>query len=372
MSKSLIFGLIGLCAVVALVLFVRRDGPSTDSPAMVQSRASTSSSAKADPMRDEGRPKSLGLGQPASGGAKDDSEQPGGGKNPPSKADLNRYRQMHRSTVNGEPRHGAGEGGDDTAPGITVKSQIDEPAQVGEGGDTRSLKERAAEANAKRAVVDDLALVNPDADPANAREPEPGEVLTLFEGDAVTSQTEASVAKNVALDENTAEFTPESEYAVPMAGKLTGDSGTLSFWVKPNGETSSTDNASLVQLRSQYEWNNRIQVWKDGSNIRMVFADGTGVETGATYGSDAWPDDEWRQVTVTWGDRMNAMYVNGQLSGTAQYEGGFQILPKTLLHVGSTYPDSPSSLNGSVSSFRVYNRALTPDEVGALPQQYPE
>ena len=103
-----------------------------------------------------------------------------------------------------------------------------------------------------------------------------------------------------------------------------------------------------------------------------VKSDGTGVETGATYGSDSWPADEWRQVTVTWGDRMNAMYVNGQLSGTAQYEGGFQILPKMMLHVGSNYSDTPSSLNGSVSQFRVYNRALTPDEVGVLPQQYPE
>ena len=35
-------------------------------------------------------------------------------------------------------------------------------------------------------------------------------------------------------------------------------------------------------------------------------------------------------------------------------------------------PTQTAPANGAVSQFRVYNRALTPDEVGALPQQYPE
>jgi hypothetical protein len=369
MSRSLILGIVGLAVVVLLFVFVRRDEPRRDGGELARPD-SPSTSAPNLAVEEQG-PKSLRLGGAApAGGVRSGGPAAESGDGSSSRAELERYRQAHRpARGGGGPRHPRrDDGADESAPGTSVKSQLDEPERL--GGNAASGSGRRVAAN--RAVIDDWAGVETGGDPANIREPEEGEVLTLFEGDPIAAQNEATVAKDVAFEENSAEFTPDSEYAVPMAGKLTGDTGTISFWVRPNGETSSSDNASLVQLRSQYEWANRLQIWKDGSNVRMVFADGAGVETGATYGSDAWADDEWRLVTVTWGDRLNAMYVNGQLAGTSQYEGGFKILPGTVLHVGSNYPDTPSSLNGSVSQFRVYNRALTPDEVAELPSQYPE
>ena len=132
-------------------------------------------------MQDQA-PKSLGLGRPSSGGATTESSVPGGPKDAESRADLDRYHRLHRSTVNGPgPRHAGQENSDESAPGVSVKSQIEAPARLsGENGESGTRRGDAA----KRAVVDDWAGVDPAADPANAREPEPGEVLSLFEGDA--------------------------------------------------------------------------------------------------------------------------------------------------------------------------------------------
>ena len=81
---------------------------------------------------------------------------------------------------------------------------------------------------------------------------------------------------------------------------------------------------------------------------------------------------EWRLVTATWGNGENALYINGELVGKSQYEGGFRIQPDTLLHIGSNYSEDPRSLTGTISRFRVYDRPLEAEEIAALPSEYPE
>jgi hypothetical protein len=203
-------------------------------------------------------------------------------------------------------------------------------------------------------------------DPADENQP----VLSLFDGDDA-GVTEASIDKGVSVEEDGARFSEGSEFAVPMAGRITGEAGSISFWVRPEGDNADVSHASLLQLRSHYEYADRIQIWKDGGNVRLVFADSNGQESGAVYASDAWADGEPRLVTVTWGDGENALYVNGELAGTSEFDG-FKIRNDTLLHIASNYSEEPKSLEGTVSQFRVFDRQLAPDEVSALPSDYPE
>lgn len=203
-------------------------------------------------------------------------------------------------------------------------------------------------------------------DPADEDQP----VLSLFDGDD-TSVTEASIDKGVTVEDDGARFEEGSEFAIPMAGRITGEAGSISFWVRPDGDNADVSNASLLQLRSHYEYSDRIQIWKDGGNVRMVFADSNGQESGAVYSSDAWSSGEPRLVTVTWGDGENALYINGDLAGTSQFDG-FKIRHDTLLHIASNYSEDPKSLEGTVSQFRVFNRQLAPEEVSSLPSQYPQ
>jgi hypothetical protein len=370
-SKQLTLAGLGLAAVVAVAFFVF-SGPTED--AKVEQTPGLHSNAGERQGALQGRqPGSLSLSGSAASSSSD--------KSPNREADhpMNRSKGEVGETVQerrprlAQVNRGHGDGGD-LAPDAdvpAVQSQTEDAAPL--AGEVREAVREGAAAGAARAPVDDWpADAAQVGNQAEAREPEEGEVLTLFEGDAIASQAEASIEKGVEFDEEGANFKLDSEYAVPMAGRLKGDSGTISFWVRPDGETSDTDNASLVQLRSRYEWENRLQIWKDGGNVRMVFADGTGAESGATYGSNAWAPDEWRLVTATWGEGTTALYVNGQLAGTSQYQGGFTIRPNTVLHVGSNYSDDPRSLTGAVNQFRVYDRALGPDEVTKLSSQYPD
>lgn len=371
MSKQFLIGLAVLAAVV--VGFLAFGG--SDDPVTIVQRAGAPGVERdgeggADEDVGAGPPGSLHLGGESRGA---DPEGKGGAPD-----------QANRAGAGGAERQVAGPGGAAGVAGSRGQS-LDEDAGARRPevrsrlSETGGLAETTGEAIRRgggvtaRAPADDWPEEAVDVvDPADQREPDAGEVLTLFEGDPAVSQAEAVVEDEVVIDEDGGSFNADSEYAVPMAGRMGGESGTISFWVRPDGETSDIDNASLVQLRSQNEWANRLQIWKDGSNIRLVFSDGGGIESGASYGSDAWAPDEWRMVTATWGDGMTALYVNGQLAGTSQYETPFTILPKTMLHVASNYRDDPRSLTGDVNQFRVYNRVLSPDEVSSLSSLYPE
>lgn len=364
-AKQIGLAVIGVGVAVIIGLMVLRQPDA--GVEIVQAPAS--GPGPGDPFESH-QPAPLQLGGSGPEGAAETADGAPRGADAGSRGDMNQHRQAYRPRLGGtSPRHGLEGEESDAAGGSEVRSGLADPERLAD-----TTARAAAQANAAaRAPIDDWPVDDSQlVDSGEPRQPEEGEVLSLFDGDPITAQAEAAIEKGVTFDEEGARFSDESEYAVPMAGRMSGETGTLSFWVRPDGETSDVNNASLVQLRSQNEWSNRLQIWKDGGNVRMVFADGNGNESGTTYGSDGWPTDEWRQVTATWGEGMTALYVNGLLAGTSQYEGGFKILPGTLLHVGSNYKDDPRSLTGAVNQFRVYDRPLTPEEVSKLTSDYPE
>jgi hypothetical protein len=370
MSKQF---LIGLAAVAAVVVgFIVFGGSDEDVRVVQTSRSSPDGESPEEPFEAR-QPGSLNLG-----GQREKPGQPG--EDPQRAAEAGRSAEGRDQGSRSKPPRFGGVGGvegdhgaidgDAQAGGPEVRSGLaDVPGLAGTTGEAANRGGGAV----ARAPVDDWPEEAVDVvQPGEQREPDAGEVLTLFEGDPALSQAEAAIEEDVKFEEDGAVFSSDSEYAVPMAGRLSGEAGSITFWVRPDGETSDIDNASLVQLRSQNEWANRLQIWKDGSNVRLVFSDGSGVESGASYGGDGWAADEWRMVTATWGEGMTALYVNGQLAGTSQYQSPFTIQPKTMLHVASNYRDDPRSLNGAVNQFRVYNRVLSPDEVSSLSSHYPD
>lgn len=205
---------------------------------------------------------------------------------------------------------------------------------------------------------------------ATAREPnEP--VISMFNEtkDQAIPDDGSILNKGVTTDDEGARFPKGSEFAMPVAGLISGDSGTISFAMRPDQDLAKDDNASLLQLRSRHVYENRLQLWQSGTNMNLVLADETGTEHGIQFKSEAWPKDEWRQVTVVWGDGQGELYVNGVLAGTTDYTGSLKILPDTQLHLGSNYPEDPGGDAGVINRFKVYDRALTQDEVAGLTSQ---
>lgn len=75
--------------------------------------------------------------------------------------------------------------------------------------------------------------------------------------------------------------------------------------------------------------------------------------------------NEWTHVVMTWDEQMLKVYVNGQPieSGEIRLSGEFTFWEGPL-EIG-TYPDKPTFL-GLIDEFKIYNRALSAEEVKAL------
>ncbi|MBI4518271.1 MAG: LamG domain-containing protein [Deltaproteobacteria bacterium] len=200
-----------------------------------------------------------------------------------------------------------------------------------------------------------------------------GPVLSLsLQGTTEPDKGDAPVvAEGVSFEsEDGAKFSTDAQFAVPNAGGITGEAGTFAFTIQ--GEWPGNDNtdASFVQLRTPNEWNNRIQVTKNGQWMRFLFTDDTGMESGVGVPIN-WQPGETHNIATTWGEdpetgqRLTRLYIDGRLVGQSPYNGNF-VPPSGPLYIGSDHPGGQPGARGTISRFTAYNRLLGPDEVRGL------
>jgi len=188
-------------------------------------------------------------------------------------------------------------------------------------------------------------------------------VLSLsFDGSLDPEKGEAPVvAEGVTFDSGAgATFATDSQYVIPDAGSLVGDAGTISFQIQPDWAGSDAVDASLVQLRDPNQWQNRIQITKNGQYLRFLFTDNTGVESGAGVAIANWQPGDNHQITATWGDQVASLYVDGRLVGQGNFDGQFQPQPTTPLHIGSDFPGGQPGAQATMSNFQLYNNVHPP------------
>ncbi|MFN8626407.1 MAG: LamG domain-containing protein [Candidatus Binatia bacterium] len=174
------------------------------------------------------------------------------------------------------------------------------------------------------------------------------------------------VEHDIAFDGQGATFSTDSQFAIPDAANLTGDAGTISFCVTPQWGGDEPIDASLVNLRTPNQFNNRLQIAKNGQYLRFLTADNTGHEAGAGVNISSWQPGQGHLVTATWGEALTSLYVDGKLVGSQTYEGQIEITPGTPMYIGSDIPGGSAGAQGSLAKFQVYNRALPLEEVSNL------
>lgn len=155
----------------------------------------------------------------------------------------------------------------------------------------------------------------------------------------------------------------DSVLTFPNAGNVNADQGSIAVDITPQWNGNDPTDNSFMQLRTENEWNNRMQLVKNGPFLRFILTDATGHEADISYRIDHWQQGEEYKVTATWADGKTNLYVNGQPVGSNEYPGPFEIPPGTPLYVGSDLPGgSYKGANGRLTA-RVYNRALAGDEI---------
>ena len=213
-------------------------------------------------------------------------------------------------------------------------------------------------------------LLNQPAAPGAAKDPQASEdgLLLQMSFDKSTQPEKGDAAplveQGVTLDESGARFATNAQFAIPNAGNINGEAGTISFNVSPDWAGSDANLASLLQLRGD-TWENRLQIFKDGPYMRFLFTPDSGTESGAGTNIANWQPGEQHQITTTWGmtdsgEQMASLYIDGHLAGQQTYQGQLHIQPNTPLFIGSDYAGQGPGAGGSIGSLKIYDHIVPP------------
>lgn len=177
-------------------------------------------------------------------------------------------------------------------------------------------------------------------------------------------------------------FQADSQFVVPNGGNLKGDGGAISMWVQPSWAGGDESNASLAQLRNQNQWDDRLQIFKNGVYLRFLMAssgeaEGQGQESNIGLNISDWAPGDWHNVVASWGQNdsgqlVQQFYVDGKLVGQEPVKGGFNVRPGTPLYIGSDLPQGTSGFGGAISQFKAFGGAVTPDQVSNLASERPQ
>jgi Concanavalin A-like lectin/glucanases superfamily len=156
-------------------------------------------------------------------------------------------------------------------------------------------------------------------------------------------------------------FTDNSQLTFPDAGGASGKAGTISFDIQPDWSGGDQTDNSLVQIRGENQWSDRLQLVKNGRYLRFIIADSQGREADISVPIDAWQPGDSHSVTASWGDSRTSLYIDGRLAGTNSYDAPFNIPPGTPLHLGSDYSTGTySGADATISGFTIYKNSQHP------------
>jgi hypothetical protein len=172
-------------------------------------------------------------------------------------------------------------------------------------------------------------------------------------------------------------FDTNSRYAIPDAGNLSGDAGSISFCLQPQWGGGDLSNAGLVDLETPNVWENRLKIFKNGDYFRFSIWPNSGAESGVSARINNWQAGQWHPVTVTFGpdpvtgQNIASMYIDGNMIGQQPYDGQLQI-PQQPLYIGSGLPGGEPAAGGALKDFQAYNRVLPPDEAASFAAGCPQ
>ncbi|HDZ69172.1 MAG TPA: hypothetical protein ENH43_01990 [Phycisphaerales bacterium] len=146
---------------------------------------------------------------------------------------------------------------------------------------------------------------------------------------------------------------------------------TIEAWIK----TSSTGSTDSIVGKDKSSWPQQ-RVWgfrKRGDNEKLEFivfktdSDFAGIDdwdfaTGITNISDG----IWHHVAGTWDGSIIKIYVDGQEDGSKGYVGSLQQGQTNNVFIGKMETFDPSYFNGLIDDVRIYDRALSADQIQQL------
>jgi hypothetical protein len=146
---------------------------------------------------------------------------------------------------------------------------------------------------------------------------------------------------------------------------------TITAWIKP---TNFGNYYFIVTKQpsgsagSNYPGNYEFRTEASSGRLNFLHQTSTGTTFSTYTSSSGLTAGIWQHVVVTLGYGQVNFYINGTPAGTTAQSGTFGILNDEPVRIGKR-KDSGSYFNGSINYVRIYNRALSADEILLLYQQ---
>lgn len=156
------------------------------------------------------------------------------------------------------------------------------------------------------------------------------------------------------------------------AGNFQIEKGTVSFWIKPIDWLGERGKAKFFNLFMQgngsgqgYFGIEMARFNQPRPNLLFYCLNYSNREKAFTNDAESmeWPNDQWHQVVLTWDDRQFKMFVDGEVSGTAQLTSP---LTKEDLHSTAFQFFGDGEEHTALDEVRVWNRPLSAEEVASL------
>jgi len=141
-----------------------------------------------------------------------------------------------------------------------------------------------------------------------------------------------------------------------------GNQGTFMAWAKSNVDI----NDLTPQRYNNLLYSNRCQIFLGSpvtghqGEVRFIMSPEPGCYSTLHSNKDSWDAGEWYHITCTWNGTTQAVYVNGSLdkSQLQTYSGGWG-----TTYIGGTQGDFSISFNGVIDNVRIFDKALSGEEV---------
>lgn len=155
-------------------------------------------------------------------------------------------------------------------------------------------------------------------------------------------------------------------YSSDLNSVFNPDEGTLVAWAKVSDSSVWSDGAADWIVNMRVDSNNIVQFFENNGNLYTYYYAG-GTQKSISHATTT---TEWFQVVLTWNASSDEakFYFNGSQQGSTQTGLGTWIgnLSSTQSVIGALNNSGNSSWSGDINDVRLYNHALSPDEIASL------
>lgn len=168
-----------------------------------------------------------------------------------------------------------------------------------------------------------------------------------------------------------------AKLAYPGKGNIDFSRGTVAMWIRKDRPWSEKRSYRILKAVAGKSWDENA-LYIGGTRWDELSASQHDRDRKRNLvlspNKISYPAGEWQHLAVSWNGPEIRVYMNGKEISYKTPSNPMREAPEGVpyrIEIGSETSDS-EVLNGEIDELRIYNRALTPEEVGALFLHVPE